>query len=51
VRIVGPDVLSGGWWRRTIHRDYYFMETVRGDLLWLFYDRRRRQWFLHGRVE
>jgi protein ImuB len=51
VRIVGPDVLSGGWWRRELHRDYYFAETVRGDLLWLFYDRRRRQWFLHGRVE
>jgi len=51
VRMVGPDVLSGGWWRREIHRDYYFAETQRGDLLWLFYDRRRRQWFLHGRVE
>jgi len=51
VRLVGPDVLSGGWWRREIHRDYYFAETARGDLLWLFYDRRRRQWFLHGRVE
>jgi protein ImuB len=51
VRIVGPEVLSGGWWRREIHRDYYFAETQRGDLLWLFYDRRRRQWFLHGRVE
>jgi len=51
VRIVGPDVLNGGWWRRAIHRDYYFVETVRGDLLWLFYDRRRCQWFLHGRVE
>ena len=51
VRIVGPDVLSGGWWQREIHRDYYFAETARGDLLWLFYDRRRRQWFLHGRVE
>ena len=51
VRIVGPDVLSGGWWRHEIHRDYYFAETQRGDLLWIFYDRRRHQWFLHGRVE
>lgn len=51
VHLVGPDVVSGGWWRREIHRDYYFAETARGDLLWLFYDRRRRQWFLHGRVE
>ena len=51
VRVVGPDILSGGWWRQEIHRDYYFAETARGDLLWLFYDRRRRQWFLHGRVE
>ncbi len=51
VRLVGPEVLSGGWWHREIHREYYFAETARGDLLWLFYDRRRRQWFLHGWVE
>jgi protein ImuB len=47
----GPYVVSGGWWAREAHREYYFAETRRGDLLWLYYDRRRHAWFLHGRVE
>ncbi|MBI5527480.1 MAG: DNA polymerase Y family protein [Deltaproteobacteria bacterium] len=47
----GPYRLSGGWWRRPVERDYYFVETRRGEVLWVFYDRVRRRWFLHGRVE
>jgi protein ImuB len=50
-RLSGPYVISGGWWNREIHRDYYFAETRRGDLLWVYYDRIRRRWFLQGRVE
>ena len=26
-------------------------ETRRGDLLWLYYDRVRRRWFLQGTIE
>ena len=47
----GPYVVSGGWWRQEIHREYRFAETRRGDLLWVYYDRRRRRWFQHGEVE
>ncbi len=47
----GPYVVSGGWWAREIHREYQFVETLRGDLLWVYYDQRRRCWYLHGRVE
>jgi protein ImuB len=47
----GPYVLSGGWWVREVRRDYYYVETRRGEVLWVYYDRRRRGWFLHGRVE
>jgi protein ImuB len=50
-RLSGPYVVSGGWWHREIHRDYYFAETRRGDILWIYYDRIRRRWFLQGRVE
>jgi protein ImuB len=50
-RFSGPYVLSGGWWNREIHREYYFAETRRGDLLWVYYDRPRRKWFLQGWVE
>jgi protein ImuB len=52
VRIQGPHVISGGWWAGAeIHREYHFVETKRGDCLWLYYDRRRRRWFQHGVVE
>jgi protein ImuB len=47
----GPYILSGGWWVREVRRDYYYVETRRGELLWVYFDRRRRGWFLHGRVE
>lgn len=50
-RVWGPYVISGGWWRRQIHRSYYFLETLRGDILWVYYDEIRRRWFLHGQVE
>jgi protein ImuB len=50
-RVLGPYVVSGGWWNRPVHRDYHFAETRRGDLLWVYYDRMRRRWFLQGRVE
>jgi protein ImuB len=51
VRLVGPDVIAGGWWNTLIQREYYCAETQRGDLLWIFYDRRRRRWFLYGRID
>ncbi|MDR7537748.1 MAG: DNA polymerase Y family protein [Armatimonadota bacterium] len=47
----GPYMVSGGWWVREVRREYYFVETRRGELLWVYFDRRRRRWFLHGRVE
>jgi protein ImuB len=50
-KLSGPYVLSGGWWSRDIHRQYYFAETDRGELLWIYYDRRRRRFFLEGDVE
>jgi protein ImuB len=54
-RLHGPYPLSGGWWAEppqgACHRDYYFAETRRGELLWLFHDRLRGQWCLQGRVE
>ena len=51
VRVTGPYVISGGWWNRPLHREYHFAETKKGELLWVYYDRSRRRWFLQGRVE
>ena len=50
-RTLGPYVVSGGWWRKAVHREYHYAETRKGELLWIYYDRPRRRWFLHGRVE
>lgn len=51
VRVLGPYAISGGWWHRPVSREYHFAETQRGELLWVYYDRERRRWFLQGRVE
>jgi protein ImuB len=50
-KLTGPYVFAGGWWNREIQREYYFAETRGGDLLWLYYDRVRRRWFLQGAIE
>lgn len=50
--IVGPYVVSGGWWAGDeVHREYHFAQTRGGECLWVYYDRKRRRWFLHGQVE
>jgi protein ImuB len=51
MRVSGPFVVSGGWWRREVHREYHYAETQKGAALWVYYDKRRRTWFLHGVVE
>ncbi|MCO4762317.1 MAG: hypothetical protein KC502_12480 [Myxococcales bacterium] len=50
-RSYGPYIVSGGWWVREVHREYQFTELQSGQLLWLFYDRVRRRWFMHGEVD
>jgi protein ImuB len=50
-RLSGPYIVSGAWWRKEVHRDYYFAQTPHGDVLWIYYDRVRRHWFVQGRVE
>jgi protein ImuB len=47
----GPYIVSGGWWTREVQREYYFVRTSEGRSLWMFYDRRRMGWFIHGEVE
>jgi protein ImuB len=49
--LLGPFVLSGGWWRGEIKREYFFTRTREEEWLWVFRDAHRRRWFLHGRVE
>jgi protein ImuB len=48
---LGPYIVSGGWWRRFVHREYYYTESQHGETHWIYYDQVRQRWFLHGRVE
>jgi protein ImuB len=50
-RQFGPFRVAGGWWRRRVERDYYFVESEQGQIFWVYYDRPRRCWVLHGTVE
>ena len=47
----GPYVVSGGWWRTPVHREYYFAGAGGRAWRWVYYDRRRRAWFEQGAVE
>ena len=49
--LAGPYLVTGGWWRSAVHREYYFVRTSAGDLLWVYYDRRRWRWRWQGQVE
>jgi protein ImuB len=49
--LVGPFVVSGGWWAREVVREYHFSKAASGSVQWLYFDRRRRLWFSHGAVE
>jgi protein ImuB len=50
-RAHGPFRVANGWWSRRVDRDYFFLETDRGAVLWVFHDRLARRWYLHGRVD
>jgi protein ImuB len=49
----GPYRVSSGWWEQEggCERDYHFVETRKGELLWIFYDRVSRRWFVQGVVD
>ena len=50
-KLVGPFVVSGGWWNRERCREYHFARTRKGEWLWVFRDPNRRRWYLQGEVE
>ena len=44
-------LVSGGWWVREVRRDYRFVDTARGETLWIYYDHGSGRWYVQGRVE
>ncbi len=58
VRLFGPHRISGGWWGKlragasvATARDYYYAESESGALWWVYFDRSRERWFVHGVVD
>lgn len=50
VRIQGPYVVAGAWWHTPVERACYYVFLQRGEVLWVYYDRVRKRWFLQGEV-
>ena len=51
-KIQGPYHLQGGWWGQgKVYRRYYFITTHKGHCLWIYFDKKREQWFLQGLVQ
>jgi protein ImuB len=45
----GPERIESGWWDgHDICRDYYMAATVRGLRVWIYRERKTKQWYLHG---
>jgi protein ImuB len=49
--MTGPYRLQGGFWIGEHARDYFYAERTDGALLWLYRDRHRGRWFLHGHLD
>ena len=47
--LAGPERIETGWWDGApARRDYYVMANRDGETLWVFEDRARGGWYLHG---
>jgi nucleotidyltransferase/DNA polymerase involved in DNA repair len=44
----GPERLSGHWWKDGYDRDYYWALASDKRLFWIYQERNRGHWFLHG---
>lgn len=48
--LAGPHLVEGGWWETPVRRAYHYVETPDGDVLWVFHDGDRDEWFVQGMV-
>ena len=49
--VIGPQIVSGGWWTKDVSRAYFYVRTRSGRWLWIYHDHQRRRWFLQGEVQ
>jgi protein ImuB len=48
--LAGPHLVEGGWWETPVRRAYHYVATRGGDVLWVFHDADRGEWFVQGEV-
>lgn len=48
---LGPYELSGGWWQGPYRREYYYLNSRGGRLLWIYFDEPKARWLVQGVVE
>lgn len=46
--IHGPNRITSHWWSALQSRDYFIARQRSGRLVWIFFDRSNKNWFLHG---
>lgn len=46
--VYGPERIEDNWWQEPVSRDYYIATGGTGQHYWVFYDRRAKQWLIHG---
>ncbi len=45
----GPERIESGWWDGgDVAKDYFRAHNAGGQRVWIYLDRRRRDWYLHG---
>ncbi len=49
--VIGPHIVTGGWWVREVSRAYYYVRTRNDRWFWIYHDLVRRRWFVQGEVE
>jgi protein ImuB len=49
IKACGPERIESGWWSGASHRrDYYRIETDRGQWWWIYHDLAHDKWYLQG---
>jgi protein ImuB len=46
--IYGPERIEDGWWEKGTSRDYFVARNKQGQRFWVFHERKRQAWFMHG---
>jgi protein ImuB len=47
--VAGPERIESGWWdEQDVGKDYFTARNESGQRLWIYFDRRRGDWYLHG---